>query len=185
MHLLLSLVLGDVGSAGGILEPFRPPSRAAAGITVSPSSRHRRRARTGTTSLGTHDLPRPVRAGRAGAPVQGEVGLGYVLRPGLFLPRSCSPRTKRKPSCLGYDILTSVATTSSLNALARILAVLPQEGQIAATLPIIIPGPKADGFPENKVPLNAFRSAIRTCKRLAISYVNGEGHRTQKREAIQ
>src|SRR5580704_2969026 len=63
-------------------------------------------------------------------------------------PRSCSPRTKRKPSCLGYDMLTSVATTSSLNALAKILAVLPQEGQIVATLPIIIPGPKADGFPE-------------------------------------
>ena len=71
-HLLLTYsvkaavsYLGDVAS-GESLEPFRPPSRAAAGITVSPSSRHRRRARTGTTSLGTHDLPRLVRAGRTG-----------------------------------------------------------------------------------------------------------------------
>jgi putative transposase len=62
----------------------------------------------------------------------------------------------------GDDVLTKAAA----NALAKILAVLPQEGQIAATLPMTIPGPKANGFPENKVPLNAFRSAIRTCRRL-------------------
>jgi predicted DNA-binding transcriptional regulator YafY len=67
-----------------------------------------------------------------------------------------------------------------VDALAKILAVLPQERQFAATLPMTIPGPKANGFPENKVPLNAFRSAIRTCRRLAISYVNGEGYRTQR-----
>jgi predicted DNA-binding transcriptional regulator YafY len=39
---------------------------------------------------------------------------------------------------------------------------------------------KANGFPDNKVPLNALRSAIRTYRRLAISYVNGEGHQTQR-----
>jgi predicted DNA-binding transcriptional regulator YafY len=43
-----------------------------------------------------------------------------------------------------------------------------------------MPGPKANGFPDNKVPLNALRSALRTCRRLAISYVDGEGHRTQR-----
>ena len=30
------------------------------------------------------------------------------------------------------------------------------------------------------MPLDAFRSAIRTYRRLAISYVDGEGHRTQR-----
>jgi predicted DNA-binding transcriptional regulator YafY len=43
-----------------------------------------------------------------------------------------------------------------------------------------IPGPKANGFPDNKVPLNALRLAIRTCRRLAISYVNGDGHQSQR-----
>ena len=43
-----------------------------------------------------------------------------------------------------------------------------------------IPGPKANGFPDNKVPLNALRLAIRTCRRLAISYVSGDGHQTQR-----
>ena len=36
------------------------------------------------------------------------------------------------------------------------------------------------GFPENKVPLNALRLAIRTCRQLAIDYVNGEGRQTQR-----
>src|SRR5258708_3997622 len=60
------LILGDVAS-GESLEPFRPPSRAAASVTVSTSSRDRRCTRTGTTSLGTHDLPGLVRAGRTGS----------------------------------------------------------------------------------------------------------------------
>jgi predicted DNA-binding transcriptional regulator YafY len=76
----------------------------------------------------------------------------------------------------GDDVLTKAAA----NPHAKILAVLPQEGQIAAALPMTIPGPNANGFPENKVPLNALRSAIRTCRRLAISYVNGEGNQTQR-----
>ena len=78
-------------------------------------------------------------------------------------PRSCSPRTKRKLSCLGYGYVDqrgdNVLTKAAANAHAKILAVLPQEGQIAATLPMTIPGPKANGFPENKVSLNALRSA--------------------------
>jgi DeoR/GlpR family transcriptional regulator of sugar metabolism len=44
----------------------------------------------------------------------------------------------------GDDVLTKAAT----NAHAKILAVLPQEVQVAATLPMTIPGPKANGFPE-------------------------------------
>jgi predicted DNA-binding transcriptional regulator YafY len=49
-----------------------------------------------------------------------------------------------------------------------------------ATLPMAIPGPKANGFPENKVPLNALRSAARTCRRQAIGYVDVEGRQTRR-----
>jgi predicted DNA-binding transcriptional regulator YafY len=119
-----------------------------------------------------------------GAPVQGEAGVGYVLRPGLFLPPLMLTEDETEAVLLGLryvdqrgdDILTNAAA----NARAKILAVLPQEGQVAATLPMTIPGPKANGFPDNKVPLIALRSAIRTCRRLAISYVNGEGHQTRR-----
>jgi predicted DNA-binding transcriptional regulator YafY len=119
-----------------------------------------------------------------GAPVQGEAGIGYMLRPGLFLPPLMLTEDETEAVLLGLRYVDQrgddVLTKAAANALAKILAVLPQEGQIAATLPMTIPGPKANGFPENKVPLNALRSAIRTCRRLAISYVNGEGHRTQR-----
>jgi predicted DNA-binding transcriptional regulator YafY len=119
-----------------------------------------------------------------GAPVQGEAGVGYVLRPGLFLPPLMLTEDETEAVLLGLryvdqrgdDILTNAAA----NARAKILAVLPQEGQVAATLPMTIPGPKANGFPDNKVPLIALRSAIRTCRRLAISYVNGAGHQTRR-----
>src|SRR6202040_2855434 len=119
-----------------------------------------------------------------GAPIQGEAGVGYILGPGLFLPPLMLTEDETEAVLLGLRYVDQrgddVLTKAAANALAKILAVLPQEGQIAATLPMTIPGPKANGFPENKVPLDAFRSAIRTYRRLAISYVNGEGHWTQR-----
>lgn len=119
-----------------------------------------------------------------GAPVQGEAGVGYVLHPGLFLPPLMLTEDETEAVLLGLRYVDQrgddVLTRAAANAHAKILAVLPQEGQIAATLPMTIPGRKAVGFPDNKVPLSALRSAIRTCKRLAISYVNGEGHQTQR-----
>jgi biotin operon repressor len=118
-----------------------------------------------------------------GAPVQGEAGVGYLLRPGLFLPPLMLTEDETEAVLLGLRYVDQrgddVLTKAAANALAKILAVLPQEGQVAATLPMTIPGPKANGFPENTVPLTALRSAIRTCRRLAISYVNGEGHQTR------
>ena len=119
-----------------------------------------------------------------GAPVQGEAGVGYMLRPGLFLPPLMLTEDEAEAVLLGLHYVDQrgddVLTKAAANAHAKILAVLPQEGQIAATLPMTIPGPKASGFPENKVPLNTLRLAIRTCRRLAIDYVNGEGHQTHR-----
>jgi len=48
-----------------------------------------------------------------GAPVQGEAGIGYMLRPGLFLPPLMLTEDETEAVLLGYDMLTSVATTSS------------------------------------------------------------------------
>src|SRR5580700_5705349 len=69
-----------------------------------------------------------------GAPVQGEAGVGYMLRPGLFLPPLMLTEDETEAVLLGlryvdqHDILTKAAA----NVHAKILAVLPQEGQIAA-----------------------------------------------------
>jgi hypothetical protein len=79
-----------------------------------------------------------------------------MLRPGLFLPPLTLTEDETEAVLLGLryvdqrgdDVLTKAAT----NARAKIiLAVLPQEGQIAATLPMTIPGPTTNGFPEISV----------------------------------
>ena len=95
-----------------------------------------------------------------GAPVQGEAGVGYMLRPGLFLPPLMLTEDETEAILLGLRYVDQrgddVLTKAAANAHAKILAVLPQEGQIAATLPMTIPGPKGGGFPDNnKVPLKA------------------------------
>jgi hypothetical protein len=87
------LISGAV-AYGESLEPFRPPYRSAARITVSASCSDRRCARAGTTSLGTHDLSRPVRVGRTGraGPRRSRRWLHITS---FSCPRSCS----RTPRC--------------------------------------------------------------------------------------
>jgi len=78
-----------------------------------------------------------------GAPVQGEAGVGYMLRPGLFLPPLMLTEDETEAVLLGLRYVDQrgddVLTKAAANAHAKILAVLPHEGQIAAILPITIP----------------------------------------------
>jgi predicted DNA-binding transcriptional regulator YafY len=119
-----------------------------------------------------------------GAPVQGEAGVGYVLRPGLFLPPLMLTEDETEAVLLGLryvdqrgdDVLTQAAD----NARAKIMAVLSPEMQGAASAPLTIPGPDGKGFPKNAVPLGTLRSAIRMRRKLAICYVDGEGRQTQR-----
>lgn len=76
----------------------------------------------------------------------------------------------------GDDVLTK----SAENARAKITSVLSQEMQAITAMPMTIPGPDGKKFPDNVVPLNLLRSAIRTQKRLAISYSDREGRYTQR-----
>lgn len=119
-----------------------------------------------------------------GAPVEGEAGVGYILRPGLFLPPLMLTEDETEAVLLGLryvdqrgdDILTAAAE----NARAKISAILSQEMQVAALTPMTIPGPDGHGFPENKVSFNLLRSAIRTQRRLAIAYVDGDQRSTMR-----
>jgi predicted DNA-binding transcriptional regulator YafY len=177
------LVLGDVGSGDAL-------SRSARLLALLQALRCRRHAVTAAALARElqvsertiyRDLPELA---AQGAPVHGEAGVGYMLRPGLFLPPLMLTEDETEAVLLGLRYVDQrgddVLTKAAANAHAKILAVLPQERQVAATLPMTIPGPKDNGFPDNKVPLNALRSAIRTCRRLAISYVSGDGHQTQR-----
>ena len=64
-----------------------------------------------------------------GAPVQGEAGVGYMLRPGLFLPPLMLTEDETEAVLLGLRYVDQrgddVLTKAAANAHAKILAVLP------------------------------------------------------------
>src|SRR5580700_11025228 len=96
-----------------------------------------------------------------GAPIQGEAGVGYMLRPGLFLPPLMLTEDETEAVLLGLryvdqrgdDVLTKAATS----ARAKLTSVLSQEAQEFAAVPLSAPGPPGKEFPENKVPLAQLR----------------------------
>jgi predicted DNA-binding transcriptional regulator YafY len=119
-----------------------------------------------------------------GAPISGEAGVGYVLRPGLFLPPLMLTGDEIEAVLLGLRYVDQrgddVLMKAAQDAKAKITAVLSQDIQAATAVPMTIPGPDGKKFPDNVVPFNVLRSAIRTQKRLAISYSDREGRYTQR-----
>ena len=119
-----------------------------------------------------------------GAPIEGEAGVGYILRPGLFLPPLMLTEDEIEAVMLGLryvdqrgdEVLTGAAAT----ALAKIGSVLSSEAQAVLSSPVAIPGPGGHGFPENTVPLSDLRGAIRSQRRLRITYLDGQRIRTNR-----
>jgi predicted DNA-binding transcriptional regulator YafY len=119
-----------------------------------------------------------------GAPIQGEAGIGYVLRPGLFLPPLMLTEDETEAVLLGLRYVDQrgdeVLTKAAGNARAKITAILSREMQAAADAPLSVPGPDGHGFPQNTVPLALLRTAIRTQQRLAITYVDQHDRRSER-----
>jgi predicted DNA-binding transcriptional regulator YafY len=119
-----------------------------------------------------------------GAPIEGEAGVGYVLRPGLFLPPLMLTEDETEAVLLGLRYVDQrgdeVLTKAAGNARAKITAILSREMQAAADAPLSVPGPDGHGFPQNTVPLALLRTAIRTQQRLAITYVDQHDRRSER-----
>jgi predicted DNA-binding transcriptional regulator YafY len=119
-----------------------------------------------------------------GAPVEGEAGVGYVLRPGFFLPPLTLNAEEAEAVLLGLHYVEQrgdeVLTRAAADALAKIASVLSQAGQEALAVPLAIPGPPGYGFPENTVPLEKLRAAIRSQTRLELDYQDAEGRRSRR-----
>jgi len=119
-----------------------------------------------------------------GAPIAGEAGVGYVLRPGLFLPPLMLSGDETEAIVLGLryvdqrgdDILSHAAR----EALAKVGAVLSPAAQEALRNPVALPGPGGWGFPANIVDLNLLRAAIKAQAKLAIVYENADAVRTER-----
>jgi predicted DNA-binding transcriptional regulator YafY len=119
-----------------------------------------------------------------GAPIEGEAGVGYVLRPGLFLPPLMLTQDETEAVLLGLRYVDQrgdeVLTKAASEARAKITAILSRDMQAAAGATLSTPGPDGHGFPKNAVPLALLRSAIRTQQRLAIRYVDEQGRHTER-----
>ena len=118
-----------------------------------------------------------------GADIQGEPGLGYVLRPGFTLPPLMFSADEIEALVLGSRWVARRAEDSRLgdaaaNALSKITAVLPADLRDAAdNSALLIPG--GEIIPAS-VDLFAIRLAIRQEQKLSIAYGDGDGTATDR-----
>jgi predicted DNA-binding transcriptional regulator YafY len=117
-----------------------------------------------------------------GAPIRGEAGVGYVLRPGLFLPPLMLSDQEVEAVMLGLRYVDQRGDAplrqAAVSAAAKIDSVLSADARATRDAPIALPGP--DGVPPANAALPRLRAAIREQRRLAISYEDGEGGRTER-----
>ena len=118
-----------------------------------------------------------------GAPIDGEAGVGYILRPGLFLPPLMLSGDEVEAVMLGLRYVDqrgdAVLQAAASVALAKISAVLSPQAQAHLTNPMSLPGPPRS-FPENAMPLDELRAAVRERIRLHIHYGDEQARRTER-----
>jgi predicted DNA-binding transcriptional regulator YafY len=118
-----------------------------------------------------------------GAEIEGEAGLGYVLRPGFWLPPLMLSGEEIEALVLGARWV-GARTDESLalaarNAIAKISAVLPpslRDDVEASTL--LVPPSKAPSAAASD--LAPIRAAIRSERKLTLEYHDAQGARTER-----
>jgi predicted DNA-binding transcriptional regulator YafY len=118
-----------------------------------------------------------------GADIQGEPGLGYVLRPGFTLPPLMFSADEIEALVLGSRWVARRAEDPRLgdaaaNALSKITAVLPAELRDSVEASTLLVG-SGEVIPA-LVDLSAIRLAIRNEHKLAIAYRNADGTATER-----
>ena len=101
-----------------------------------------------------------------GAPIDGEAGVGYILRPGpsSLPPLMLSGDEVERRLCWSLRYVDqrgdAVLQAAASVVLAKISAVLSPQAQAHLTNPMSLPGPPRS-FPENAMPLDELRAAVR------------------------
>jgi predicted DNA-binding transcriptional regulator YafY len=117
-----------------------------------------------------------------GAEIEGEAGLGYVLKPGFWLPPLMLSGEEIEALVLGARWV-GARTDEQLahaarDAIAKIAAVLPPSlrDDIDASTLIVAPGRALSASPD----LAPIRAAIRAERKLALEYRDAQGARTER-----
>lgn len=118
-----------------------------------------------------------------GADIQGEPGLGYILRPGFMLPPLMFSEDEIQALVLGSRWVAKRTdeqlSTAAKNALAKIAAVLPEDLRVSLESSTLLVGPP-DSALTGEAFLPQIRQAIRGERKLEIVYrslKNEESHR--------
>jgi len=116
-----------------------------------------------------------------GADIDGEPGVGYILRPGYMLPPLMFSQEEIEAIVLGSRWVADRADAPLGNAaraaLAKIAAVLPDDLKEGVDATNLLIGP---GEPVVEGDLATIRQAIRTERKLRIAYVDGKGAGTRR-----
>jgi predicted DNA-binding transcriptional regulator YafY len=113
-----------------------------------------------------------------GASIEGEPGVGYVLKPGFLLPPLMFRLEEIEALVLGSRWVAERADErlrdAAESALARIAAVLPPDLREELDASALLIGPSA-GAPFDVIDPALLRKAIRTERKLSLTYRDGAG----------
>ncbi|RFP15309.1 YafY family transcriptional regulator [Duganella sp. BJB488] len=164
-------------------------SRSERLLTLLQVLRSHRRAVSGhvlaaETGVSIRTLYRDIASLQAqGAAIEGEPGVGYVMRPGFMLPPLMFGQEEIEALVLGMRLVADSGdqplAQGALSTLAKISAVLPPElrRELEASALLVGAGRKALRTP---VDPDLLRAAIRTEHKLRISYRDPAGASSQR-----
>jgi predicted DNA-binding transcriptional regulator YafY len=115
-----------------------------------------------------------------GAPIEGEAGFGYVLKPGFFLPPLMLEEDEADAVLLGLRLVAQRADSELArkadNALAKIAAVLPAGIEETTRASGLLAAPNPAPRPE----ITAIRHALQAEEKLRLSYTDKAGRASQR-----
>ncbi|MBQ1542646.1 transcriptional regulator [Caulobacter sp. CCUG 60055] len=118
-----------------------------------------------------------------GADIRGEPGLGYVLRPGFVLPPLMFSVEELEALALGSRWVARRSddrslATAAVDALAKIVAVLPAELRDQVEAATLMVGPETPHI--DLIDTAAVRRAVRAERKLVIAYRGPDGAETER-----
>lgn len=117
-----------------------------------------------------------------GAPIAGEAGLGYVLRPGFTLPPLMFTTEELEALALGSRWVMKQPdrdlARAAADALAKIAAVLPAALREQLDATTLLVGPRDPAV--DPADLGLLRAAIRGERKLRLTYDDATGARTER-----
>lgn len=119
-----------------------------------------------------------------GASIEGEPGVGYVLRPGFMLPPLMFSEEEIEALVLGSRWVARRADTklrlAATNVLAKISAVLPEDLRYQLEFSGLLIGPVKNEIARNDEDEILIRQAIRREQKLQMAYIDANGDESQR-----